>query len=160
MDFEMKKAYLYLSAGLIFAFAAWTIALSVIDTQAIGPENSSVGFATINAAIHGAIGVNMTLYHLTDWLILLPIVVAFAFALLGFCQWIKRGSILKVDTSLLLLGAVYIVVVIAYAIFEIAIIKLSLVNCRSVKKTCRWHVFSFDCVKLCLTQPRSAEIRE
>ena len=119
----MKKTYLYLSVGLAFAFVAWTLAVTLIDVQAIGPENSSVGFATLNAAFHGITGVNMTLYNVTDWLIILPIGVALAFASLGLYQWIKRGSILKVDASLLLLGAVYVATALIYAVFEIAVIN-------------------------------------
>ena len=65
----------------------------------------------------------MWLYTVTDWLGLVPIAVALIFAVLGLCQWIKRKNILKVDFSLIILGVYYIVVIIAYIIFEKVVIN-------------------------------------
>ena len=69
--------------------------IKFVDVKAIGPLGTSVGFAAINAFVYELTGVNMYLYHLTDWLGLVPIVVAVGFALLGIIQWIKRRNILK-----------------------------------------------------------------
>ena len=65
----------------------------------------------------------MYLYVITDWLGLVPICVAFGFAVLGFVQWIKRKSLLKVDRSILTLGGFYIVVMAVYILFEIVVIN-------------------------------------
>ena len=104
--------------GLLAAFALWTIALSCIDVQPIGPDGSSVGFAAMNDAVHGMTGVSMTLYHLTDWLGLVPVAFAAGFAVLGFVQLVRRRSLWKVDASVLLLGGCYIAVMAAYLYFE------------------------------------------
>lgn len=118
----MKKR-IYLSIGFILAFGIWTVLLGLVDVEAIGPNGSSVGFATLNGWFHERIGVCFLLYTITDWLGLVPIAVALAFAGLGVCQWIKRKSLLKVDRSLFVLGAFYIAVIVAYIFFEMVVIN-------------------------------------
>ena len=105
------------------AFVLWTVLVCFIDVRAIGPRESSVGFATLNEYVHNLTGVNMYLYVITDWLGLVPIGVAFSFAVLGLVQWIKRKSLLKVDRSILTLGGFYIVVMALYILFEIVVIN-------------------------------------
>ena len=104
-------------------FVLWTVLVCFVDVRAIGPQESSVGFATLNGYIHDLTGVNMRLYVITDWLGLVPIGVAFGFAVLGLVQWIKRKSLLKVDRSILTLGGFYIVVMAVYILFEIVVIN-------------------------------------
>ncbi len=119
----MKKRKICIALGLLAAFALWTIAISLIDVQAIGPQGSTVGFATLNSMVHMRTGVHMQLYTITDWLGLVPVAFGFGFALLGLAQWIKRKSILKVDRSILILGAFYIVTLTAYLFFESYVIN-------------------------------------
>lgn len=114
----MKKRNFCIALGLLAAFVLWTIAICQIDVQAIGPQDSAVGFATLNGFVHDLIGVHMQLYTITDWLGLVPLVFALGFALLGLAQWIKRKHILKVDGSILVLGGFYMVVMAAYLFFE------------------------------------------
>ena len=122
MEKKNKKALVW-GASLLAAFVLWTVFVRFVDVQAIGPEGSSVGFATLNGCVHDFTGVNISLYVITDWLGLVPIGVAFGFAVLGLVQWIKRKSILKVDRSLLVLGGFYIVVMAVYVLFEVVVIN-------------------------------------
>ena len=117
------KKRIFVGAGFLAAFVLWTVLVSLVDIGAIGPNGSSVGFATLNGYVHELTGVNFPLYTITDWLGLVPIGVAFSFAILGLVQWIKRKSLLKVDRSLLVLGGFYIVVLAAYIFFEIVVIN-------------------------------------
>ena len=119
----MKKRNICIALGLLAAFALWTIAISLIDVQAIGPQGSTVGFATLNSMVHKLTGVHMQLYTITDWLGLVSVAFGFGFALLGLAQWIKRKNILKVDRSILILGAFYIVTLAAYLFFESYVIN-------------------------------------
>ena len=119
----MKKKKFCIALGLLGAFALWTITISLIDVQAIGPQGSTVGFATLNSMVHKLTGVHMQLYTITDWLGLVSVAFGFGFALLGLAQWIKRKSILKVDRSILILGAFYIVTLTAYVFFESYVIN-------------------------------------
>ena len=117
------KKRIFVGAGFLAAFVLWTVLVSLVDIRAIGPNGSSVGFAALNGYVHKFTGVNFHLYTITDWLGLVPIGVAFGFAMLGLAQWIKRKSLLKVDRSLLALGGFYVVVLVAYIFFEIVVIN-------------------------------------
>ena len=119
----MKKRKILIAGGLLAAFALWTAAVRTVDVQAIGPRDSTVGFAAVNGWFHSLTGVNMALYAVTDWLGLVPVGVGFAFAILGLAQWIKRKSIRKVDRSILALGGFYIVTLGAYLFFEEVVIN-------------------------------------
>ena len=118
-----KRKMLWVGAGLIAVFVLWTVLVSVVDVRAIGPSGSSVGFATLNGYVHNLTGVNMFLYTITDWLGLVPIGVAFGFAVLGLVQWVGRKSLFKVDRSILALGGFYIIVLAMYIFFEIVVIN-------------------------------------
>ena len=104
-------------------FALWTVLVRFVDVGSIGPEGSSVGFATLNGFVHELTGVNWFLYTVTDWLGIVPIAVALGFAILGLVQLIKRKSLWKVDHSILALGVFYIVVMAAYIFFEVVVIN-------------------------------------
>ena len=108
---------------MLIAFVMWTVAIRFVDVQAIGPQESSVGFATINQFVHNLTGVHMSLYTITDWLGLVPIMFVMGFGTLGLIQWIKRKHLLKVDYSILVLGGFYIVVLAAYVLFEVLVIN-------------------------------------
>ena len=108
---------------MLLAFLLWTVAIQFVDVEAIGPQESSVGFATINQFVHNLTGVHMSLYTITDWLGLVPLGFVMGFALLGLIQWVKRKHLLKVDYSILVLGGFYIVVMAAYVLFEVLVIN-------------------------------------
>ena len=95
MKKENKKKFI-LAVGMLAAFVLWTIAVRLVDVQAIGPQGSSVGLAGINQLVHRLTGVNFSLYAITDWLGLVPFSVVMGFALLGLVQWIQRKNLLKV----------------------------------------------------------------
>ena len=101
------------------AFCAWTAAVRRIDVQPIGPCASEVGFAALNGFFHGITGVNWLLYHLTDWLSLIPLGIVAGFGFLGLMQWIGRKKLCLVDRDLLALGGFYILVMLAYLLFEV-----------------------------------------
>ncbi|MBQ2971676.1 MAG: phosphatase PAP2 family protein [Ruminococcus sp.] len=113
-----NKKNLYLATILLLGFVLWTVALCFIDVKAIGPNNSSVGFSSLNSFVHSLTDVHFALYTITDWLGLAPVAICFFFATLGLIQWIKRKNILKVDYSILVLGGFYIVVFAVYLFFE------------------------------------------
>ena len=107
------------SAVLLVLFVVWTLLLGFVDVQAIGPEGSSVGFATLNGAFHQLTGVHMSFYELTDLLSIIPLGLVGGFGLLGLWQLIQRKSLLKVDFSLWMLGCFYVLVMAAFVLFEI-----------------------------------------
>ena len=122
MKKETKKNF-GIAAILLGAFVAWTEAVRLVDVQPIGPQGSTVGFATVNSWVHNLTGVHMSLYTVTDWLGLVPIAFAIGFALLGLIQWVKRKHLRQVDFSILVLGGFYLLVMAAYVLFEVFVIN-------------------------------------
>ncbi len=108
---------------MLVAFLLWTVAIRFVDMQAIGPQESTVGFATINHFVHNLTGVHMALYTITDWLGLVPLIFVMGFGALGLIQWIKRKRLLNVDYSILVLGGFYSVVMAVYILFEIFVVN-------------------------------------
>ena len=119
----MKRKSFYIGLGLLVLFIIWTIALQFVDVAEIGPQCSSVGFATLNRAVHNITGVHLSLYTITDWLGIVPLCFIMGFGTLGLCEWIKRKNLFKVDYNILVLGGFYIVVMAAYIFFEMFVIN-------------------------------------
>ena len=113
----------YSAICMLATFLLWTVAIRFLDVQAIGPRKSTVGFATINQFVHNLTGVHMSLYTITDWLGLVPLMFVMGFGTLGLVQWIKRKHLLKVDYNILVLGGFYVVVISAYVLFEMLVIN-------------------------------------
>ena len=120
---ERNQKNFGITAGLLTTFVLWTIGVRRIDLQAIGPNGTSVGFAALNGFVCKLTGVHMTIYTITDWLGLVPLCFVVGFAFLGLVQLIQRRSILKVDYSILVLGGFYILVMVAYLLFEVVVIN-------------------------------------
>ena len=122
MQKEMTRK-VWAGIAALVAFTLWTVLVGTIDVQPIGPENSTVGLATVNGFFHDLTGVHMILYTMTDWLGLVPVAVGFGFGVLGLCQWIKRKKLWRVDGSILILGGFYVVVMAVYFLFETVVIN-------------------------------------
>ena len=115
---DKKKRQLYINTILILLAVTFTILVKVIDVKQVGANGTSIGFASVNQFIFKTIGVNMIWYHITDWLGLLPVLMAFVYAFIGLIQLIKRKSLFKVDREIIVLGLFYIIVIIIYICFE------------------------------------------
>ncbi len=89
----------------------------------IGPEETSIGLATINGMIHETTGVQMIWYEITSYLGILSIFVGLCFACIGFVQLIRRRSLLKVDAEILSLGCLYVMLAVLYILFELVVIN-------------------------------------
>lgn len=110
------------TVALLVLFLVFTLVVRFADRAAIGPDGSEVGFSALNGAFHDLTagdGYHETLYKLTDILEIIPFAIVLGFAVLGLAQWIRRGSFLKVDRDILLLGAFYLLVFFVYLFFEL-----------------------------------------
>lgn len=115
---KMTSASIWLAIFLL-----WTLAVCHVDVQAIGPQGTCVGFATLNRYIHNLVGVHWELYTVTDWLGLVPLVVCTGFGIIGLYQLIKRKHLFQVNRSILILGGFYLVVMAAFIFFEVVAIN-------------------------------------
>ena len=115
---QNTKSCLWTGISLLTAFLLWTLLITRVDVQAVGPKGTAVGFAAFNLWFHNLTGVHLTLYTITDWLGLVPIAVCLCFAVLGAVQLVKRRSLFRVDRDIILLGVYYILVIFCYLFFE------------------------------------------
>lgn len=114
---------LIISLILILLAITFVFLIKNIDVQAIGINNTCIGFATLNQFIFNAIGVNILWYHITDWLGIIPIFMSFIYVIIGFIQLIKRKNLFKVDKEILSLGVFYVVLILVYIFFEKVIVN-------------------------------------
>ena len=121
---EMKnKGKIMMSAGCGVLTVLLIILLRFVDVRKIGPEGTSIGLSHLNKFFFDLTGLNIAWYDITDWLGLTSIATAFVFAVAGLVQLIKRKSLLMVDKELLCLGALYIVGIGLYFLFEKVIVN-------------------------------------
>ena len=112
------KTLLFLGVTFVITFVIWTLLIQIVDVQPFGQNGTDIGFATFNCWFHKLSGVHMTIYTITDWLGLIPLVVCMIFGGIGFVQLVKRGSLFKVDYDIIFLGIYYVIVIFGYLIFE------------------------------------------
>ena len=115
---KSKKKSLLMGSISLAMFAVWTVLILTVDVQPLGQNGTSIGFATFNCWFHHFTGVNMAIYTITDWMGLVPVVICLIFAGIGLVQLIKRRSLFRVDADIMILGVYFVIVFLAYAIFE------------------------------------------
>ena len=113
-----EKKSLLIGSIFIAMFAVWTVLILTVDVQPLGQNGTSIGFATFNCWFHHFTGVNMVIYTITDWMGLVPVAICLSFAGIGLVQLIKRRSLFRVDADIMILGVYFVIVFLAYAIFE------------------------------------------
>lgn len=107
----------------LILFIIWTVLVKVVDTAAIGPMDTVVGFSSINGAVHEALGTSDLWYRVSEILGYLAILLCGVFAVIGLVQLIQRKSLAKVDKKLIAAGVIYILVVIAYILFDKVVVN-------------------------------------
>lgn len=115
---ETGKKKVLFGGMLTTLFVVWTLLIQLIDVRPVGQNETDIGFSTLNSWFHQLTGVNMTLYTITDWMGLVPIFICMIFAGMGLFQLIKRRSLLKVDSDIIILGVYYAIVILCYLLFE------------------------------------------
>lgn len=119
---KSKNGKLILVIVLAVISSVFTALLFTVDRQAIGPNGSVVGLATINAAVRDKVGLNLTWDKISDVAMILAVVTALSFAVIGLIQLIKRKSIKKVDKLILILATVYVIIACVYIVFDMLVV--------------------------------------
>ena len=116
----MKKGLLL---GLLLAVVSivFTVLLTKVDVQPIGPQNSSVGFSSINTKFR--VDYNEKYYKVSKYLGYAALLIPGVYALIGLIQLVKGKSLAKVDKRLYILAIFYVLVLATYMLFEKVIIN-------------------------------------
>ncbi len=122
MKKSAKKCFL-LAGVCLFLFLLLTFLVMKVDVQPIGPQNSTVGLATINGTIFEACGSNPLWYSISEALGVIALLCVAGFGCMGAWQLISRKSLKKVDKSLFVLAGFYILVAVVYVLFEVVVIN-------------------------------------
>ena len=119
-----KKMKNYIISGILIAVAIlFTVLVKFVNVKPVGVKGTNIGFAFINRPFADLIGSNMTLYNITEWLGIIPILVVMVYGLIGLKQLVKTKNVFKVDKEILILGGFYVVVAVLYVFFEKCIIN-------------------------------------
>ena len=102
---KRKEELAFIAAGVFaFLFLLLIILVKTVDVQAVGPEGTSVGFATINSAIHDVTGFRSGFYTLSKILGILELALV--------VLWAGYG-----------VGIIYAAVAVLYVFFEKVVIN-------------------------------------
>lgn len=104
-------------------FIIFTVLVKLVDVKAIGPDNSSVGFAEFNKMVNMVFPYNTFYYEVSELLGYAAIGICLGFGLFGLVQLFKRKSLKKVDREIFILAGFYVVVIGFYVLFEIITIN-------------------------------------
>lgn len=118
-----SKVLLCISALLFLAFGALIALLLTFDRQAVGPQNSVIGFAGINHKVFTLLGQSNLWYEVTEALGLVAFAAVGAIGIKALVQLFKRKSLLKIDFDLWLTAGFLGVMAVLYVLFEIVIIN-------------------------------------
>ncbi|MCR5666400.1 MAG: phosphatase PAP2 family protein [Eubacterium sp.] len=120
---DKGRRYGFVTLILAIVFIVYTVLLKVVDVQAVGPNNSEVGFATFNTWVNKVVGANDLCYMISKYLGYLAIVIAIFFVILAVLQYVRSRDLAKVDLSLKVLILFYIFVGVCYVLFEFLVIN-------------------------------------
>ena len=115
---HFRKGVIWLAVFILF-----TLLIKVIDVKPIGPEESKVGFAALNGFVSGLLKQHPFFEKLTKLLGIFALLTAAGFAAVGVLQFVRTRSLRGVDREILLLGAFYVVVLLAYIFFELCVVN-------------------------------------
>jgi len=97
----------------------YTVLVTFVDKQAIGPEGTSVGFSAINKVVLDLISYNPMWDKITDLMLMVAILTAVYFAATGFLQLVKeKRKISEVDKEIFVMGFLYVILVLMYILFD------------------------------------------
>ena len=114
-----KKGKRYIQpAALLLVTILFSVLAVVVDRQAIGPDDTVVGFAALNGSFHDVFGYNMVMDTISDIMMYFSFLVVFQFGVAGIKRIVKKKSIQKVGKTILGLWILYVIVAILYVAFD------------------------------------------
>ncbi len=117
------KKHFIIGIILFALFIVFTVLVKVVDTASVGPEDTVIGFSSINVSVFKFLGKNKGWYNVSEIFGIISLAVAGAFAVYGLVQLIQRKSLKKLDYNISTLAIFYIIVAVIYAWFEVFIVN-------------------------------------
>ena len=115
---DTNRRNLIITIVLFAIFVIFTIAVSIVGVDAIGPNGTSVGFAKLNQSFAEKHDYNSLWYAVTKILGYIAILICLFFAATGVLQLVSGKSLKKVSPKLWVLAAFYVAVVVFYVAFN------------------------------------------
>ena len=113
----LKQKLLLITRALLFVlFIVILILVKAVDEKTIGDSQSLVGLGSINESVFNKLGKNENLSKVTDVIFGLSFGVVAFMACLGLYRLVKEK---KLDLTLVILGAFYVLLAVTYLVFEI-----------------------------------------
>ena len=109
------KLLLTVGLSLIALFVLFTILIKTVDVAVIGESLTEVGLSSINNSVYNSLGSSDISDKISDVLLILSFGVGLAFCALGAYRLFKEK---RLDLSLVILGAFYVALLLAYVIFD------------------------------------------
>lgn len=119
----MKRKSILPGIVWLVIFIVFTFSLKFVGVEAIGPQDSKVGYAKINGAFFNFTGVNELMDKVSDILALIAILMGIYFVIKGLIQLIKRRSFTEVDSEIYLLAIFLVLMAAVYILFNIITIN-------------------------------------
>lgn len=120
---KTSKKYIIYTAIMFVIFAVYLLLIKTVDIGIAGTSQTSVGFSHINNWFFGLSKDIDIIDTISDIILLLSILIAACFALVGFVQFIKRKNIKHVDKEIFLSGLAYIILICSYIFFELVVVN-------------------------------------
>ncbi|MGN1295200.1 MAG: phosphatase PAP2 family protein [Bacilli bacterium] len=125
IESKNRKILLFsLLAIAITIFIGFTGLIMGADVQAIGPDGSKVGFATMNKAVNKLVNEKYTILWnvIGDIILYINILMIFGVGAFLMYQWGKKRSLFKVDKELLIYIITFFLLISFWIIFDYYIV--------------------------------------
>ena len=121
----MKKTKTSFTMSLILLAVSviFTLLVAFVGRAPVGPENSEVGFAALNAALHDQFGYNTVFYGISSVLGYLTILTALINCVGYLANLIKKKDLRMVRADLTATLGIYILLAVLYLVFEFVVIN-------------------------------------
>ena len=113
---KKNKTNFTMSLILLAVSLIFTLLVAFVGKAPVGPENSEVGFAALNAALHDQFGYNTAFYGVSSVLGYLTILTALV-------NLVKKKDLRMVRADLTATLGIYILLAVLYLVFEFVVIN-------------------------------------
>lgn len=120
---KKNKTSFTMSLILLAVSVIFTLLVAFVGKAPVGPENSEVGFAALNAALHNQFGYNTVFYGISSVLGYLTILTALINCVSFLVNLIKKKDLRMVRADLTATLEIYILLAVLYLVFEFVVIN-------------------------------------